>query len=206
VTDIPRVDAAGARRAAAAILHEDRFHGASVPRPLHSLLHDIGTVLDAPARLLSRLAADIGTVLPGGQATGWVVLAALIALVAGLGARRYSRSALAGEEASTATTRDEVTAAGLERAAVRAEADGRYDDAVRLRFRAGLRRLAHVGVVGADQFTPTREIARAVDSAAFDDLAQQFDAIAYGSAAARAADAQTARAGWRTVLRRGGAR
>lgn len=206
MTGIPRVDAAAAHRAAAAILHEPRFHGASVPRPLHSVLHDIGTVLDAPVRLISGLAADIGTVLPGGEVTGWVVLAALLALVGALGARRYSRSALAGERASAAGAREEITAVGLERAAAQAEADGRYADAVRLRFQAGLRRLAHEGVVGSELFTPTREIARAVDSTAFDDLADQFDAIAYGSAPARAADAQDARAGWRTVLRRGGPR
>jgi hypothetical protein len=77
---------------------------------------------------------------------------------------------------------------------------------VRLRFRAGLVRLAERNAILVPRFTPNAAVARIVNSPEFDGLALRFDEIAYGAAPATADDAREARERWSAVLgaRRGG--
>ena len=196
-------DAAAARRLAASILRERRFHPASVPRPLHGLLHDIGSVLLSPGRAIASLVKGISVGLPGGLVTGWILVVLLLGGAIATVTRRYSRAALAIE---TQGSRDdgagrEQRAADLERAAGEAERDGRFAEAVRLRFRAGLERLGEQGTITGPRSTPTADVARRLGSAEFDGLARRFDEIAYGAAPAGEADAEQARSGWRRVIK-----
>lgn len=194
-------DAAAARAAARAILHESRFHAPSVPRPLHGLLHGIGTALSAPARIFSDAVSKLGSVLPGGVVVAWLVLALLVAGASALIARRYSRLALIGPHDEPVGARGTERAAELERRADAAERDGRLDDAVRLRFRAGLARLSERGAIPPPRSMPTGEFSRILHSGAFDELRTRFEEIAYGTAHAVVSDVEDARRGWTVVLR-----
>jgi hypothetical protein len=167
------------------------------------VLHDIGNALEAPGRAIASLVNQLSLVLPGGTVTAWILVVALIALAIALTVRRYSRAALAGEataSAAAALAREE-RAADLERAAQQAEREGRFAEAVRLRFRAGLERLGEQGTISGPRSTPTAEVAGQLRSGEFEQLARRFDEIVYGEDAAQAADAEHSRAGWREVIR-----
>ncbi len=195
--------AGAAQRAAHAILAEGRFHSPRIPRPLHGALVAIGNVLEAPLRALQGLVGILGAAFPGGVAGVWIALAiALLALTLVLAARR-SRSALAGEGTAPAAGSPE-RASELERAALLAEREGRFDDAVRLRFRAGLAHLTERHTIPSARTTPTVEVSRVLRSASFDSLARRFDEITYGSSPAAREDVEAARTEWPRVLGGGG--
>lgn len=192
------------RRLAQAILSEGRFHSPRVPRPLHGALVAIGKALRAPFHALGRLVDALASAFPGGVAGVWIALAlALLAVTAAVAARR-SRSALAGEGLARPAGAPE-RASELERAAVLAERDGRFEDAVRLRFRAGLARLTEQETIAPALSTPTVEVSRTLGSPRFDSLARRFDEIAYGGSPAARADVEAARREWPRVLSGGGA-
>jgi hypothetical protein len=200
---LPPADADAARRAAAAILREGRFHNPSVPRPLHGVLHDIGDGIAAVGRAVTHAVGHVGRIFPGGAAAVWVVLG--LALVAAIvfGARRYSRRALLRESSHSGRRAGGAErAADLEREAARAERDGRFEDAVRLSFRAGLARLAEEGTIRTARSTPNGALARTLRSPDFDALARRFDEIAYGAAPAGSTDAEEARRRWSAVAGR----
>lgn len=195
--------AAAARHAAQQILAEGRFHQPAVPRPLHGLAEAVGNLLSDPLGALERLVLRIGRVFPGGVTGLWVLLAALVLAAAGLLASRRARTALADpREART----PHQGPAELERAAVLAEREGRLADAVRLRFRAGLIRLAERSGLPSPQTTPSHEIARLVGSERFERLSTRFDEIAYGGAPATGEDVAAQRREWPEILSRGAAR
>ncbi|HEV8251656.1 MAG TPA: hypothetical protein VGQ15_16920, partial [Gaiellaceae bacterium] len=84
--------AGDARREAAEILDERRFHGSRVPRPLHGVLEWLGHKLRVLARPFDWLADRI----PGGPTTLWVAIGAVVVALAAfvamrLGARRGGR-------------------------------------------------------------------------------------------------------------------
>lgn len=194
-------NAPAARGAAQAILREGRFHPPPVPRPLHGLLHAIGKALRAPAHLLSEAVADLAKVIPGGTVVVWILLALAVIAVGLLLARRYSRLALVrSAEAARARSARPLRAADLTRLADEAEREGRLEDAVRLRFRAGLASLNERGVIGAPAAIPTAELARRLDSGRFNALARRFEEIAYGAGHAGPTDVEEARRGWSAVL------
>ncbi len=199
---LPLADADAARRAAAAILREGRFHNPSVPRPLHGVLHDIGRVLQAVGRAVTHAVDRVGRIVPGGKVAVWVVLGlALLGAITFL-ARRCSRRALLREPRRGGGSRAGrvATAAGLERDAAGAERDGRFEDAVRLRFRAGLARLAEEGAIRTARSTPNAQLSRTLHSPDFDALAERFDEIAYGASPAASTDAEEARRRWSAVV------
>jgi hypothetical protein len=199
---ITLADAEAARRAAASILHESRFHSPSVPRPLHGVLHAIGGAVGAVGRAVVHAVHAAGRIVPGGTTTVWVVLGLAAFVATAILARRYSKRALRRGPAGAGTRRGAVaeTAIELEREAARAEGDGRYGDAVRLRFRAGLIELAERGTIVRPRSTPAAEVARKLGSEDFDALARRFDEIAYGAAPAAAEDAEEARSRWAAVV------
>ena len=128
---------------------------------------------------------------------------ALIALHAqALATRWTSRAAAAEREAAEAAdlAAGRPTAAALRREAEAAEALGAFDDAVRLRFRAGLTTLDERGVLEVRPGTPTAVVARRLRSPAFREVAAGFSAVAYGGAEADEGDARAAREGWERVL------
>ncbi len=193
-------DPGAAQRAAREILAERRFHQPSVPRPLHGTLVAIGKLLASPLNAIEKLAGDLAQYTPGGVTGVWVLFAlALAAITLGL-ARRLTRAELRGPRAAPHGTGGTQSAVELERAAEAAEREGRLDDAVRLRFRAGLARLGERETIPAPRTTPTWVLARRLRSPRFDALAQRFDEIAYGHEPANAADVETARREWPQII------
>jgi Domain of unknown function (DUF4129) len=200
---LPLADADAARRAAATILREGRFHNPSVPRPLHGVLHDLGDGIAAVGHAVTHAVDRAGGSFPGGAVAVWIVLGLAFLAAIVLGARRYSRRALLRKSGRARhRARAVERAADLEREAAQAEQDGRFEDAVRLRFRAGLALLAEEGKVRAARTTPNGELARTLHSPDFDALARRFDEIAYGAAPAGSVDADEARRRWSAVVGR----
>ena len=200
---LPLADADAARRTAAAILRESRFHSPSVPRPLHGVLHDIGDGIAAVGHAVTHAVDRVGGAFPGGTVAVWIVLGLVFVAAIVLGTRRYSRRALLRESGRAGRRAGALErAADLEREATRAEHDGRFEEAVRLRFRAGLARLAEDGAIRTARTTPNGELARTLRSPDFDALARRFDEIAYGAAPAASEDADEARRRWTAVVER----
>jgi hypothetical protein len=132
----------------------------------------------------------------------WVLLAVVaiaIGVVAGvLLARRRTRIA-AGAPADIGAPEVEDVAS-LDAAAIAAEAKGHHDEAVRLRFRAGLARLEAAGVIASRLVATDQQVHRAVRSQTFDRLASAHEAIAYAGARATPSDSASAREGWPRVV------
>ncbi len=194
--------AAQERRRALAILGQRRYRQSRFPHPLQSVFGLIGRAFD-------RLVGWLGDRLPGGRPGGWTLLALLVLLAAGVGARRLlgraARSDQAGSpglEAAPGGDDPEV----LEREAQAAEARGDLERAVRLRFRAGLLRLDRAGAVELRPSLTSRELTRRLGSGDFERLARSFDAVAYGGRRPEPAEVEDSRAGWARVLAEVGAR
>jgi hypothetical protein len=197
-----RAAATLARDRARAILAESRFHSGPIPRPLHGLLHAVGRALESPLQALEELVSSLAVDVPGGSITVWAALAAAVLVLTAVLATRGARRSLRdhdGEDARAGGARA-PRAGELERDAMAAEAQGRHGDAVRLRFRAGLMRLAERELVDGAPSMLNAEVARALDSEHFDRLARRFEEIAYGGREAGAEDVRVARREWSSVL------
>jgi hypothetical protein len=191
-----------ARHLARAILAQGRFHQPSVPRPLHGVLRAIGQAVSAPVRALGDAVDSVGAIFPGGVVAVWILLGLAAAGASAMLAGRHSRRTLTSDDrAATAGSVPRVErASDLVRAAEAAEREGRLADAVRLRFRAGLLRLAERGTIGTARSTPTVDVSRALRSPEFDALARRFDEITYGGSSPVPADVEAARREWPVVL------
>jgi hypothetical protein len=197
------VDPASARDEARRILAGRRYRGAPVPRPLHGILRWLGDRLSP----ITHWIGDRFSWLPS-WAGPWLEGVAIIVVVAVIAAFvRYlvvarARAARLGTDSvgSRVNGRGEDPDA-LEAAARDAEARGDLALAVRLRFRAGLLRLdrdAHA--ISYRPSTPTAEVRAELASPSFDELADTFEDIAYGSAPAAATDGEDARREWPRVV------
>jgi hypothetical protein len=199
----PAVAVAGSpaedRRRAHAILEERRFNGADLPRPFAGPLEWLGDRIEPVLDWFDDLGQDV----PGGPFVLWLALAGLVILLAGtVTTTTIRRRAIAIERARAAALPATEDPHALERAADRAERDGDWELAVRLRFRAGLLRLDHRRVIEYRPSLTTGEVARAVSSPVFSEVGERFDAIAYGGRPAERDDAEHARRGWAEVLAR----
>jgi hypothetical protein len=189
------ITTADPRATAHAILAGRRFSGSNVPRPLHGPLHWLGERV--------RHTFEWVTVrLPGGGRTLWSILAGLVVAVAALTAarlvrRRGGRMLESAERRARAPTEDPRR---LEREADDAERNGDLARALRLRFQAGLVRLARSEAIPARTSLTNGEIARRLQSPVFAELADDFDEIVYGGRSADAGDVARARAAWPRVL------
>jgi hypothetical protein len=197
----PRVAARDARADARDILAGRKYRGSSVPRPLHGALVWIGEKISAIARALDG-------VVPGPPFVAWLVLAAVVVLVASTLSTRTARRRAGRhlEAAAAAFHGREEDPGALERAADDAERSGDVELALRLRFRAGLIRLARARAIPARESLTTGEVRRILRSPHFDRLAATFDEVVYGGRAAAREDVEAARAQWPLVLEGAGAR
>ncbi|MEJ7892102.1 MAG: DUF4129 domain-containing protein [Solirubrobacteraceae bacterium] len=195
-------DAAQARDLAAEIVAERRFSEPEVPRPFERPLDWLGDRVDAVGRWLGDRFGAIDGVLPGGSWLVWVLIGLAVAVVAVALARMYAGRAVASVARARAAADAVVDPAALERAAEAAERAGDYELAVRLRFRAGVARLERTDVLAPGGLRTTAEIGGVLDSAEFDALGTDFDAIAYGGRPAGSDDAAAARERWGAVLTR----
>jgi hypothetical protein len=193
-------DPDAARRVAEEILADRRFHPAHAPRPFAGFFRRAGELVVDP---VLRLLRAIGGALPGVGSPLWlglavVVVAAAVFLTlrlsnrrsgsgfAGAGRRRPGDGGLDPEE--------------LEQRADGAERRGDLDAALRLRFQAGLLRLAGTGVLRLRPGLTNAAVRRTLRSPRFDELARHFDEVAYGGRPATATDVAAARAAWPLVV------
>jgi len=188
---------ASQRRLAQEILEERRFHGAEMPRLLTGPLEWLGDRVQPVIDWIEARSVSV----PGGPPVLWTLLAAgVLGLASLFTSVTIRRRALAIERARAAAVPAAEDPRALEREADRAERDGDWERAVRLRFRAGLLRLDRRRVIAYRPSLTTGEVARAVDSPAFKEVGDRFDAIAYGGRPAEREDAEHARRGWAEVL------
>jgi Domain of unknown function (DUF4129) len=189
--------AAADRREAHEILGERRFHGAELPRPLQGPFEWLGERIEPAIAWIN----DLGARVPGGPIALWTILAAGVLLAAGaLTGTTIRRRALAIERARAAALPTTDDPRALEREAEHAERAGEWERAVRLRMRAGLLRLDRRNVIVYRPSLTTGEVARTLDSPAFSEVGERFDAIAYGGRPAEREDAEHARRAWAEVL------
>jgi hypothetical protein len=185
------------RQRAAAVLADRRYTGTKLPQPLKKPLQWLGDRLQPIADWLN----DRGAVVPGGPIALWMILAALVVVAAGsITGTTIRRRALAIERARAAALPEADDPHALERTADRAEQDGEFERAVRLRFRAGLLRLDRRHVLVYRPSLTTGEVARAIKAPAFAEVGARFDEIAYGGRTALLEDAEAAKRGWKDVL------
>jgi hypothetical protein len=198
------VNPAPARDEAEEILSERRFRGTETPRPFRGLLDWLADRLRVFGGAFDWLAER----LPGGDSTAAVLLATLVLLVAAFAAARIAarRSRRILEERHRADVRRHVDPSDLERAAEEAERNGELEEALRLRFRAGLLRLERANVIAFHESMTSGEVARKLRSQEFDRIANTFDEVVYGRRPPQSPDLRAARDGWPRVLQEAGAR
>ena len=197
------VDANTARRQAAAILSERRFQVEPTPRPFAGVLSWFGARLRAFGRPFGWVARRLSSVLPGGGSVVWILLTllgigALAVAMRRLGVLRRRRLVATSTPSTKRLTADE-----LEGMAGEAEGRGDLDTSVRLRFRAGLRRLADGRVINGPEQRTNGEIGRQLGLGRYTSLADRMDAVTYASSAATPDDVLRARTEWPTVVREG---
>lgn len=192
------MDAGEARRRAEAVLEQRRFHPSRIPKPFRGVLRWLGARLEHVAGPIVRLYRRVIENTPLAVVLLTAVLLALTAVVRSLVRRRLLAVAARGEAGSDRTRRERPE--DLERAAEEAEARGDAGLAFRLRFRAGILRLALQGAVPDRASATTGELRRGLRSAPFDELAGAFEEIAYGGRAGDEADLRLARERWPAVL------
>ncbi|HTW12533.1 MAG TPA: hypothetical protein VME01_07315, partial [Solirubrobacteraceae bacterium] len=187
-----------AHRAAESILSEARFHNSPVPDPLHGVLVWLGNAVSDPLGSLGGFINKVGSSFPGGIAFFWVVAAMLLVVVTILLVSRRARTQLARSQTTAKVHRPR--AAELEHNAELAEREGHWEEAVRLRFGAGLLRLSEQDRVRFTESTPNHSLARQLDSEPLEQLSTRFDEIVYGGDAATADDAACQREVWPKVI------
>ena len=197
------VDPAAARRQAHVVLSPRRFAEPHPPRPLRGVLRWIGDRVHAVLRPFGEALGSLVAHPWVGLPVAVLLLVAVIAIASRLVSRvNRGRVDQAGWVVAEGNRSDDPTA--LERAADQAEGDGRFEDALRLRFRAGLARLAIAGRLPAGAVEPNGEIARTLGSHRFDGLSRTFDEVVYGRRPPRVGDAVAAKRDWPEVLEEAG--
>jgi hypothetical protein len=158
----------------------------------------------APQSPSSGVGGDERSPLGGLGVPLWLALAlAVVAVVIGaLVARRAGARRVLDLERDPAEPRAKgPRPRDFEREADEAERRGDYAAAVRLRFRAGLGRLAEAEALRLHPALTAPGAARELRSPKLWELAGDYDEIVFGQRAAAAADAEAARSGWQEVLR-----
>jgi hypothetical protein len=200
------VDGNAARATARDILSEPRFREAQPPRPFRGVLNRVGEWLDR------NLTDPIGRAIrafirwvPGHETTVLVILGtaalALVVFVTMRLARRRVRAAQLEPHIALARGRRDDPS-DLERRADKAEADGDFATAIRLRFVAGLLRLDRAGAIRYEPSLTTGQVRRKLRSQPFDRVSVFFESVAYGGRTPSAEDAQETKTAWRDVLQK----
>jgi hypothetical protein len=194
------VDPDAARRVAKGILADRRYHPHQGPKPFAGFFRRLGELVVDPVLPFFRA---IGDALPSVGSPLWLALAAVVVAAAVVLTIRLSasrgRQRMPGGGRPTAAG-DSLDPDDLERRADEAERRGDLDAALRLRFRAGLVRLADAGAVRLRPGLTNAAVSRTLRSPHFDELAGHFDEVAYGGRPASESDVVAARATWPGVV------
>lgn len=199
----PAPSAGEARDDAARILEQARYREPAQPRPLRGLFRWVGErlqpIIEPLAPLGRPFAAAWRAVTAGG---GWSLLAGgVVAVIAALASlrlvRRRGRRLAAVRQGHRGHARG-LDPDQLERDADGAEAAGRFDEAFRLRFLAGLVRLDRAGIVELRPSLTSGALRRRVPS--LQDLTLSFEEIVYGGRAAGPEDVDRSRRDWPRAL------
>jgi hypothetical protein len=178
-----------------AILRGRRFRGTGVPRPFHHALVWLG-------QPLARAYHWLGGIVPGGTWDLDVLIAVLVLVIVCIVAWRIAarRSLGLPHDSFDGTTRAVINPGELERRADEADRAGNPEEAVRLRFRAGMIRLGRARILPARESVTTGEARRILHLVEFDELARAHDEIVFASRPALDRDSIEAREGWPRVL------
>lgn len=204
-------DPAAERAEAERILEQDRYNPDEIPRPFRrqlewiaERLEPVGNAANSVFGWISDLLRSLAGGTPGGAATLWSALGAVVVAIVAVQTRkiveRRGRTRMEGT-ADDGGSRPEDPR-GLERRAAAARTRGDHELAVRLLFRAGLLRLARSKTIPARRSLTTGEIRRLLDSPDFDRVGRSFDEIAYGRRPATSRDSDEARVSWSEIVQR----
>lgn len=189
---------AEARRSAERVLDDDKFHERELPQPFRGPLEWLADRFRPVGRFFDRLLSPILD-LPGGAA----IVAALVIGVGAAGtAALIGRRSRALVARSSAQRLVDPTAdpADLDRRADAAAADGDLEGSVRLRYLAGLLRLARADRLVLRPDTTPSGAALQVALPVMDRLTVDFEEIVYGERVPTEADVAASRSGWAEVL------
>jgi len=193
------VDPDRAREEARRILSEGRFHPRGAFRPFAGFFRWVGSAIVDPIRSFFH---KLGGIVPDFGSPLWLVLAFVVVVLAAVAALRLSRDR--GRQHSdrhrAGTPEDGLDPDELERRAVDAERRGELSEALRLRFRAGLLRLAGLGAIELRPGLTNAAAGRALRSPHYDSLAGDFDEVVYGGRPATPGDVEAARSEWPRLL------
>ncbi|MGI8480004.1 MAG: DUF4129 domain-containing protein [Gaiellaceae bacterium] len=186
-----------AREEAQRILAERRFSETDLPRPLEGFLDWLGERLRPIGDFVDR-------VLPGGDNVVWLLLAAAVLVLAvGVATRLGGRRGPGAERVrGRGRAQSALDATALEREADAAELAGNLERALRLRFGAGVLRLAERQQLDDPSSITTGALVRRFGSDAFAAGARSFDEVVYGRRAPTPDDARRVREAWEAVLAR----
>jgi hypothetical protein len=181
------------------ILSDPRYHPRRAPRPFAGFFRRLGELIVDP---IIRFFRGIGDLLPSVGSGPWLLLAAAVVVIAlvstvklssGRGRQRFGGARSGHDEQG-------LDPEELERRADEAEGRGDLDSALRLRFQAGLLRLDDAGVVRLRPGLTNSAVSGVLRSPRFDELAGDFDEVAYGGRSATAAQVATARTAWPALV------
>ena len=193
VVAVPSTD--DARRSAEHVLEAKKFRGNRLPQPFKGPLSWVADRLSGVTDFLAPFAvlAWVQLLLFG------VVLAGAVFVALRL-IKRRSRAALRRARGDGHLVDPTLDPADLDRQADEAAEAGDHQSAVRLRYEAGLLRLARAGRLDLRIATTAREAARQVGHPAMDRLTDDFERVVYGGRTATASDVDAARHGWTDIL------
>lgn len=187
-------DPGAAQGEAERILEGDKYQENELPRPFRGVLEWLADGLRPVTDAIGSALEDV----PGGP---WLVVAlvavGVVALTWWLATRRRAGVEVVAPRWPLVDPSADPEA--LDRAADAAERDGDHATAVRLRYEAGLVRLARAERIVLRPDTTARAVADELDDATLRRLTDTFEAVTYGGRPATATDAREASDGWRAV-------
>lgn len=184
------------RARAAEVLDDERFQEPDLPRPFRGPLRWIGEQAAALwDRAIDLLAPVFGT-RGAAVVLAAVLVGGLIGLLTAVVARRARSGTPTGAPLGHFLVDPTLDPDDLDARADDAAASGRYADAVRARYEAGLLRLVAAGRLDLRPDTTASDAAAQVDEPAMDDLTAAFEEIVYGGRTATEADDRASRQGW----------
>ncbi len=198
----------GPRDTARDVLSERRYNESKLPQPLRGVFAWIADRLAPVWNWIADRFSSLASGFPGGPGILYALLAGALLAATALfavraGARRQS---VVGGASAAGRLGAGQTPAALLNAAARAEARGELDEALRLRFRAGLLDLDRRELIELHPALTNHEILSAVPSPTLDGLVEGFEAVAYGGRPAGSEDLREARDGWPRVPEEAGSR